>query len=153
MSSINNASNEICVICQDLLTNSENGPAETLHQIRGIAHIFHRDCIEPWLAQQRVCPTCRWALSDGAPPVAAILPRSELLNEAIRNYDLDSVDRLLREGAMTEEGRVESVRVAVAFRHLDIVDRLLRDGDAIPESDRGLAVWDAAGRGRLDIVE
>ncbi|KAJ3055923.1 hypothetical protein HK097_008732 [Rhizophlyctis rosea] len=25
-------------------------------------HIFHRDCIEPWLGQSNTCPTCRFEL-------------------------------------------------------------------------------------------
>ena len=46
--------NDSCVICLESLNNSEE--LVTLN----CEHIFHKDCLEPWLNNNnRNCPLCR----------------------------------------------------------------------------------------------
>lgn len=45
-----------CPICQDAYTLSE----ETL--VLPCKHLFHVDCLTPWLKNSGTCPTCRYAL-------------------------------------------------------------------------------------------
>ncbi|KAK4055633.1 hypothetical protein OIV83_000179 [Microbotryomycetes sp. JL201] len=63
-----------CVVCQDSFAVDD----EIITLPCKHAHIFHTDCIVPWLKNSGTCPTCRFALvpqphhADGQPP-----PRSQ----------------------------------------------------------------------------
>ena len=48
----NNKEDNICTICK---TNFENG--EKIRRL-GCNHIFHMDCIDPWLLEKKNCPIC-----------------------------------------------------------------------------------------------
>lgn len=45
--------NTPCVICLNEITREA-----TVHQLR-CNHIFHHDCLAPWLSDHNDCPTCR----------------------------------------------------------------------------------------------
>ncbi|XP_031117852.1 RING-H2 finger protein ATL56-like [Ipomoea triloba] len=43
-----------CAICLDCLRE-----AELCRSFPGCNHVFHAQCIDPWLARRHTCPTCR----------------------------------------------------------------------------------------------
>lgn len=45
---------ETCGVCLDPL-----GATRPVLCVSGCSHIFHRDCVAPWLDLKRECPTCR----------------------------------------------------------------------------------------------
>ncbi|ORZ34154.1 hypothetical protein BCR44DRAFT_38998 [Catenaria anguillulae PL171] len=47
-----------CVICQDKFSVGESG----ICKLGSCDHMFHRECVEPWLKKNHTCPTCRWDL-------------------------------------------------------------------------------------------
>jgi hypothetical protein len=52
-----------CVICRDDLQRGEE-----VIVLPTCGHLFHPDCLEPWLEKQRVCPTCRTEVHPVAVP-------------------------------------------------------------------------------------
>jgi hypothetical protein len=38
--------------------------AEKLLQVKSCKHVFHTDCIEKWLKENRTCPVCRATIGD-----------------------------------------------------------------------------------------
>merc|ERR1719235_2885936 len=51
-------SGTICAVCLELL-------GQTCVRLP-CAHVFHRDCVVPWLAQRGTCPNCRAELCGGS---------------------------------------------------------------------------------------
>eukprot|EP01063_Lacrimia_lanifica_P019998 TRINITY_DN27383_c0_g1_i1.p1 TRINITY_DN27383_c0_g1~~TRINITY_DN27383_c0_g1_i1.p1 ORF type:complete len:293 (+),score=83.56 TRINITY_DN27383_c0_g1_i1:75-953(+) len=51
-----------CVICQDGYT-----PAEDTLARMPCGHVYHADCVTPWLRQNHTCPTCRTPLEEALP--------------------------------------------------------------------------------------
>lgn len=48
-----------CAICQDTITNTQQ-----CRRILHCAHVFHKDCIDPWFRQNVQCPICRYDIRD-----------------------------------------------------------------------------------------
>lgn len=48
---------EICAICREQFKEKDN-----IRQLP-CEHIFHPDCLRPWLQRRRTCPTCRLHLN------------------------------------------------------------------------------------------
>ncbi|CAN4122830.1 unnamed protein product [Withania somnifera] len=48
------ANSSMCVICLDTL-----GEAELCTSFPPCNHMFHAQCLDPWLAKKATCPTCR----------------------------------------------------------------------------------------------
>ncbi|XP_008804796.2 E3 ubiquitin-protein ligase Os03g0188200-like [Phoenix dactylifera] len=55
-----------CAVCL-----SEFSDDDTLRLLPKCCHVFHRDCIDAWLASHVTCPVCRSNLADPAAPVEA----------------------------------------------------------------------------------
>lgn len=47
-----------CAVCKDVFNVDEEG----LKLPCGETHVFHSDCIKPWLEQHNTCPVCRYEL-------------------------------------------------------------------------------------------
>ena len=45
-----------CVICQEFFTEQDDDVTELRCDER---HIFHTECLRPWLEKQLTCPICR----------------------------------------------------------------------------------------------
>jgi hypothetical protein len=64
------AARDDCVVCLDCI-----GPGDTVRELRKCGHVFHKECIDPWLAMQAVgrhaCPMCRQQL-DGPPACVTV---------------------------------------------------------------------------------
>ncbi|OAY85696.1 E3 ubiquitin-protein ligase ATL6 [Ananas comosus] len=56
-----------CAVC--LMEFGDEG--EALRLLPACCHVFHRDCIDPWLESHVTCPVCRADLSDPAVLAAA----------------------------------------------------------------------------------
>ncbi|OIT04066.1 PREDICTED: RING-H2 finger protein ATL66-like [Nicotiana attenuata] len=46
--------NSTCAICLDSLCE-----AELCRSFPACNHVFHAQCLDPWLAKRPICPTCR----------------------------------------------------------------------------------------------
>ncbi|OIT04065.1 PREDICTED: RING-H2 finger protein ATL40-like [Nicotiana attenuata] len=51
---IKGQANSTCAICLDILWD-----AELCRNFPTCNHVFHAQCIDPWLAKKPTCPTCR----------------------------------------------------------------------------------------------
>ncbi|CAI9116729.1 OLC1v1017958C1 [Oldenlandia corymbosa var. corymbosa] len=49
-----NLGHDTCAICLDYLQNGE-----LCRVLPACNHVFHAECLDPWLAKQLTCPTCR----------------------------------------------------------------------------------------------
>ncbi|KAK9059898.1 hypothetical protein SSX86_020602 [Deinandra increscens subsp. villosa] len=54
---------EVCTICKDKLVNNEE---EIVKQLP-CGHMYHGDCIVPWLGSRNTCPVCRYELPTDDP--------------------------------------------------------------------------------------
>ncbi|KAI3816331.1 hypothetical protein L1987_16024 [Smallanthus sonchifolius] len=54
---------EVCAICKDKLINNEE---EVVKQLP-CGHMYHGDCIVPWLGSRNTCPVCRYELPTDDP--------------------------------------------------------------------------------------
>lgn len=54
---------EICAICKDRVFNNEEKIAKQLQ----CGHMYHGDCIVPWLGSRNTCPVCRYELPTDDP--------------------------------------------------------------------------------------
>eukprot|EP00455_Lapot_gusevi_P012065 TRINITY_DN15659_c0_g1_i1.p1 TRINITY_DN15659_c0_g1~~TRINITY_DN15659_c0_g1_i1.p1 ORF type:complete len:261 (-),score=45.00 TRINITY_DN15659_c0_g1_i1:60-842(-) len=57
VSGASNQTNESCSICV-----SDYQPNEEL-RVLPCRHLFHKDCVDPWLATQSTCPYCRYEIN------------------------------------------------------------------------------------------
>lgn len=48
---------DVCAICRDDFTENRDAIGHPFSETVG--HVFHTDCVGPWLAQQHTCPICR----------------------------------------------------------------------------------------------
>jgi len=53
---ISTDSSEICTICQDVFSKGDQSISLPCK------HMYHKDCIFPWLQTRNTCPTCRFPL-------------------------------------------------------------------------------------------
>lgn len=56
-----------CSVCLDAI-----GPGETVRELPGCGHVFHRPCIDLWLLRNARCPLCKVEVATG--PVASSTP-------------------------------------------------------------------------------
>lgn len=61
--------NKDCLVCQDDFALDENILELPCH------HLFHTDCLVPWLKNSGTCPTCRFALVPQ--PVNGVAPEQQ----------------------------------------------------------------------------
>lgn len=54
---------EVCAICKDKVFNNEK---EIVKQLP-CGHMYHEDCIVPWLGSRNTCPVCRYELPTDDP--------------------------------------------------------------------------------------
>ncbi|KAI3807705.1 hypothetical protein L1987_23642 [Smallanthus sonchifolius] len=60
---VNSTDIEICAVCKDSVFNNEGKIAKQLE----CGHIYHGDCIVPWLNLKNSCPVCRFELPTDDP--------------------------------------------------------------------------------------
>lgn len=60
---VKSTESEICTICKDKVFNNEE---ETVKQLP-CGHMYHEDCIVPWLGSRNTCPICRYELPTDDP--------------------------------------------------------------------------------------
>lgn len=53
---LDKSNTELCVICQDDITNNQ-----IIRKIK-CKHIFHIECIDEWFLENKKCPTCKYEL-------------------------------------------------------------------------------------------
>ncbi|KAJ0725344.1 putative transcription factor C2H2 family [Helianthus annuus] len=54
---------EVCAICKDKLVNNEEEVVKELP----CGHLYHGECIVPWLGSRNTCPVCRYELPTDDP--------------------------------------------------------------------------------------
>ncbi|KAI3783606.1 hypothetical protein L1987_42690 [Smallanthus sonchifolius] len=55
---VKSSDNEMCAVCKDKLLNNEGKIAKQLE----CGHVYHGECIVPWLSSRNTCPVCRFEL-------------------------------------------------------------------------------------------
>lgn len=60
---VKSTENEVCAICKDKVFNNEE---EIVKQLP-CGHMYHEDCIVPWLGSRNTCPICRYELPTDDP--------------------------------------------------------------------------------------
>ncbi|KAJ0918960.1 putative transcription factor C2H2 family [Helianthus annuus] len=55
--------NEICAVCKDNVVNNEGKVVKQLE----CGHMYHGECIVPWLGSRNSCPVCRFELPTDDP--------------------------------------------------------------------------------------
>jgi hypothetical protein len=78
-----------CPIC------SEDFPVDSQALRLPCSHLFHKDCVMPWLEMKQTCPICRNELSDAIPSANEM---QKLTEEELR-------ERLVDAGATEEEAK------------------------------------------------
>ncbi len=145
---IQNTNKEQCAIC--LEEEAQNGFVS--HKIdEKVEHVFHEECLTPWLKNNPSCPLCR--LNVSSINGQALLPDPVLgrsVIEAARVGNHARVRELLSQGVVFE-GHGEALYNAAENGHIDIV-RILMENGPISERCRCIALKQAALRGFIDIV-
>lgn len=59
------AKSSTCVICLEHLVND---PSALLAVLPNCGHVFHHNCISPWLSKSALCPNCRVPTAPREPP-------------------------------------------------------------------------------------
>lgn len=72
----------LCAICKDDLPLAS--PARRLP----CSHLYHSDCIVPWLSQHNSCPVCRSGLPDDRPPQVLASVSLNTLRDIARRHRL-----------------------------------------------------------------
>ncbi|XP_071733105.1 E3 ubiquitin-protein ligase CIP8 [Rutidosis leptorrhynchoides] len=70
---------EVCAICKDKVFNNEK---EVVKQLP-CGHMYHQDCIVPWLGSRNTCPICRFELPTDDPEYEE--DRKKRLNDLTAN--------------------------------------------------------------------
>lgn len=72
--SVGDGATEDCAVCL-----GEVDKGEMVRQLPACQHVFHRDCIDPWLRAHATCPVCRSSVLPPAPerPVEVVWWTSE----------------------------------------------------------------------------
>ncbi len=175
---IQNTNNDKCAIC--LEEEVQNGFVS--HKIDDkVQHVFHEECLTPWLKNHPTCPLCRLSVSSingqaVANPAlgrdvirAAMMGSPERIRELLSQGVISEMDRgtALIEAAecgsidivhvLMENGPIHVGLLETAFLRaaeggsIDIVHLLLETG-SISTFERGKAILDAAKRSSFDIV-
>lgn len=94
---------KICAVCLD------DFEAREVVMVTPCNHMFHKDCIIPWVKSQGQCPVCRYAICDRfkekAAAAAAISSNSNVMgNHHQEPYELEliSIIRAMEEAFMSE---------------------------------------------------
>ncbi len=176
--SIQNPNDDKCAIC--LEEEVQNGFVS--HKIdEKVQHVFHEECLTPWLENNPSCPLCRLNVSSIN---GQALPNPALGREVIRaamQGNHERVQELLSQGVISEmdrgvalteaaeRGSIDIVRALMANGsihaglletaflrateggYIDII-RLLLDTDTISDFERGRATIEAAKRSSFEVV-
>lgn len=79
---------EVCAICLDEFEDDD------VVQLPDCRHLFHADCLQPWLRQRNTCPLCK------QPAIARVFPKPPDARSRIRQSSLE-----LRRATLTDTGR------------------------------------------------
>nr|CAD2209625.1 unnamed protein product [Meloidogyne enterolobii] len=81
-----------CAICLGKVYENEQ-------QLKNCKHVFHKDCIQPWLRSQQICPICREDTQANELEAQPQIENPEPNNRAQRNAHRGfrgRINRLLR---------------------------------------------------------
>ena len=176
--SIQNPINEdVCPICQE-----EMNEGLVSHDTdKKVQHVFHEECLTPWLKNHPSCPLCRLNVSSiNGQPVANPALGKEVIRAAMQGNSA-RVRELLAQGIISEIDRGTALIEAAECGSIDIVHllmangpihaglietaflraaegddieivQLLLDTGSISTFERGRAILDAARRSSCEIV-
>jgi hypothetical protein len=116
-----------CAICQ----GSQEGSLAVLHKVSDtVSHVFHPDCITPWLQSNHDCPLCSESLTDRELVHFIQLPtndewvRHNEIIKAIEANNLPELKKLVAIGNLNDVSLMEAFLVAADVGHLEIFDWL-----------------------------
>uniref|UniRef100_A0A0E0K9V2 RING-type E3 ubiquitin transferase n=1 Tax=Oryza punctata TaxID=4537 RepID=A0A0E0K9V2_ORYPU len=92
-----------CAVCL-----AEFADSDELRVLPACCHVFHPDCIDPWLAAAVTCPLCRANLT--APPVSLAATESSNLtapDEAVQEEDSEELDEASLMATFTPESVID----------------------------------------------
>ena len=139
------AADTCCGVCGDPIDGDNLG-----HFIGNICHLFHENCVLPWLEKNGPCPTCRADVQYVY--IRGEIVRGIALEKAATDGDLQEVQELLDSGLIPKKYRNNAIELAIENGQLDIVELLLNDDAAISEESRGHAVILASQEGNVEMV-
>lgn len=117
-------SQRICAICHDGYTEEC-----IIRRLNCCIHMFHKDCIAPWLARHRSCPMCRSLVvrsdRDAAQTTAATTTTSDNTNmNGATNMDGDTIEPQLtwnmRHMTINPDGSIQSIPIDQYNANVDI---------------------------------
>ena len=82
------SADEVCAICLDALEDDD------VVRLPDCLHLFHADCLHPWLKQRNTCPLCK------QPAISRVYPRPATARDRVRASAIE-----LRRSALAHTGR------------------------------------------------
>jgi hypothetical protein len=150
---------DVCPICQDKM---EDGLVS--HKIdnqdvsKKVEHVFHEECLTPWLKNHPSCPVCRIEVSSvngvSLAPQMDFMSWSNAIHRAIRGDNINKAIALIGVNSVLsgpEDRRAYAITTAITSGSLDMIQALLANGP-ISDVERGRAIKVAAREGSFDTV-
>jgi hypothetical protein len=122
---IQNTNSDKCAICLD--EDVQNGFVS--HKIdEKVQHVFHEECLTPWLENNPSCPLCRLNVSsiNGQAVANPVLGKDVIRAATQGNYE--RVRELLTQGVISEMDRGSALIEAAECGSIDIVHALMENG-------------------------
>ena len=82
------SADEVCAICLDSLEDDD------VVRLPDCLHLFHADCLHPWLKQRNTCPLCK------QPAISRVYPRPATARDRVRASAIE-----LRRSMVAHSGR------------------------------------------------
>ncbi len=153
--SIQSTNSDKCAIC--LEEEVQNGFVS--HKIdEKVQHVFHEECLTPWLKNHPSCPLCRIEVSSvngvSLAPQMDFMTWSTAIHRAIRGDKINKAIALIGINSVfsgPEDRRAYAITYAITSGSLDMIQALLANGP-ISDVERGRAIKMAAREGSFDTV-